>query len=65
MLDTTLTNSLPPPQVVRATIGSLLRELQIARGILRLSKLAEEQRKLTPAGIANTSKGTPSTSNAR
>ena len=51
MLGLPITNTIPPPYVVRATIGGLLRELQIARGMLRLAKLAAEQRSLTPDTI--------------
>lgn len=38
-------SSIPPQPVVQDMIGNLLRELRIARRLLALSKIADEQRR--------------------
>jgi hypothetical protein len=44
MLDVPLVEKLPPPAVVEDRLGDALREIELLRGLLRLSKRAEEYR---------------------
>lgn len=43
-LPTPVSNAIPPATAVRATIGQLLRELQLARKLLRLANKVEQMR---------------------
>ncbi len=51
MPDTPIANAIPPASEVANRIGFLLRELQLAKQLLRVAKIADQSRRLNAEAI--------------